>query len=491
MRASFVSLLAVPVIVLPPASEQLIGTQGSAVGRNFVQLGLGEIAARLIAFGATVYLARALGAGVYGVVALAGAVLLYATYVADAGIDTLGVPAVARAEGGLRALVSSLLLARLAVAAVLAVVVAVAGLALLPQPEGAVIAAYAMTLPVRALTARWAHLGQGRAGTVALSRVAGEALSAALILLLVRAAGDLGHVPLTQLAGDALAAFLLLAALQRGAAALPATYEAAAARPVLRESWMLVASAMLALLIFNADLVLLRVFRDSTVVGWYAAAYTLVSFLSNLGVSFGYSVLPALSRLDADAAGERGMYQTSLAAAAAATLPLAAGGAMLAPALIALVYGAGFAPAGPVLGLLLWSVPAAWLRTVAQMALVARGRQADVLRVTAVGAALTIVLDLAVIPRFGMHGAAVVTLVSEGVRAALTLVFAARAGLPMAGVRRFWRPVVATALMAIAVRQAPAWPVLAAVGLGAVAYAAALVALGTVRLGGGRVRIHL
>ena len=60
------------------------------VGRAFVALGSGEVAARLIAFAGTLYVARTLGPSRYGVIGFALAVLLYLQRLADAGFD-LGV----------------------------------------------------------------------------------------------------------------------------------------------------------------------------------------------------------------------------------------------------------------------------------------------------------------------------------------------------------------------------------------------------------------
>jgi O-antigen/teichoic acid export membrane protein len=61
------------------------------VARNFLALGGGEVAARVISFGATVYLARTLGASGYGIIAVAMAVMLYLTYLTDCGVEVLGV----------------------------------------------------------------------------------------------------------------------------------------------------------------------------------------------------------------------------------------------------------------------------------------------------------------------------------------------------------------------------------------------------------------
>ena len=57
------------------------------VARNFLALGSGEAVARVVAFAAIVYIARVLGAASYGVIEVAGAIVLYFSRVADAGFD--------------------------------------------------------------------------------------------------------------------------------------------------------------------------------------------------------------------------------------------------------------------------------------------------------------------------------------------------------------------------------------------------------------------
>jgi O-antigen/teichoic acid export membrane protein len=265
----------------------------------------------------------------------------------------------------------------------------------------------------------------------------------------------------------------------------------ATARPVLHEAWPVVLNTMLALLVFNADLIILRFFRDSETIGWYAAAYTLVSFLANLGLTYGFAVMPQVARSAAEPARTASLVRESLVFASALTLPLAVGGLFVADDLVRLVFGDPYAAAGLPMRILLWSVPVAWLRSVSQLSLVALGRQRAVLGVTAIGAVLTVVLDLALIPRYGMVGAAAVTVAAEVVRLVAMQVVLARVGIATPGLRAWWRPVIATAAMGAVLMlvRAPA-PVL--VGAGAVVYAAALVATGALRRGpDGRFAIRL
>ena len=88
------------------------------MARNFLALGGGEVAARVISFGATVYLARTLGAAGYGVIAVAMAIMLYLTYLTDCGVEVLGVREVAAAPTRIGKLVPPVLSLRLAVGAI-------------------------------------------------------------------------------------------------------------------------------------------------------------------------------------------------------------------------------------------------------------------------------------------------------------------------------------------------------------------------------------
>jgi O-antigen/teichoic acid export membrane protein len=150
---------------------------------------------------------------------------------------------------------------------------------------------------------------------------------------------------------------------------------------VRQGSW-LVGNAVVGLLIYNSDLIFLRILRTPQEVGRYAAAYTLISFLLNLGVTYGQSLLPTLTRLRPMVVEQRQLYHSALAQVFAAALPLAAGGTLLASNILLLVFGPQFTTATPALIILLWSIPVAFFRNVPQTALISANRQELVFRTT-------------------------------------------------------------------------------------------------------------
>lgn len=451
------------------------------VGRNFLALGAGEAVARLVAFGATIYLARTLGPGAYGVVGLALAVLLYFSYLADCGIETLGVREIAADHSRVATLAPAILTLRLVVAGAIVLAVMAGGLLLLPQPDGAILAVYALTLFGVAANTRWIHLGLEDASKVAVARVIGESTMVVLVVLLVRGAGDLAKVPLAQFCGDMLAMTLLALALRRRGVNLRLTWNRAAAGPVFRRAWPLVLHALLGLMIYNSDLIFLRAFRSTAEVGYYVAAYTLISFLLNLGIAYSQSLLPTLTRLAPQPDRQQALYQNAMAQVFAASLPVAIGGFLLAPSIIHVVFGPGYSAAVLALQILIWSIPVAFYRNVPQMALISANRQDRVLRITFVSAMLNLALNILVIPRYGMAGAAAATLGTEVIRTGLALGFARYEGFGLPGWARLWRVILSGGLMGaglILLKPGPLWM---GIGVGTATYFAGLTLTGGVR----------
>lgn len=456
----------------------------ASVGLSFIKLGVGEAMARIIAFGATVYLARTLGASVYGVVVLASAVLLYLTSLTDCGVEALGVHEVAADPAALPSTVPEILGARLIVGLLLTVITVAVGLLVLPQPDGAVLAAYAFTLPGFALGTRWVHLGLERPGNASLARMLSEAVTVVLVLLLVRAPGDLTRVPLAQIVGEGIGALLLLRLLPEQLGRLRITLQIERVRTLLRRSWPLILHAMLGLAIFNSDMIFLRAFRDSENVGLYAAAYTLISFFLNLGATYTLSLLPVVTRLRGDQAAVRTLYHDSLAQALAGALPVAAGGTLVAYRLIEMVFGHGYVAASLPLQILLWSIPVALFRNVTQSVLIAFQRQDQLMHSAAWAAGINVLFNLALIPKWGLTGAAVATLATEMVRTVMAAYYADRLGVPLPGLLRFWRVLAAVGAMAAVTWWLDSGSLFLTIGIGAVGYVLALLMVGSLRLRG-------
>lgn len=439
-------------------------------------LGGGEAAARILSFAGTVYLARTLSPTLYGIVGVAMGVMLYLVQLADAGIELVGVPAIARAQNGEDAvrIAAPVLSVRFLVALALTVVVIAVGVTILPQPDGAVLASSSLALLAAGLSTRWIHIGLEHAGSVAVARTVGELVALILIIILVRSAGDVGEVPLAQFVGAAITSLVMLVSLGRVGVRLPWRWAPSDAAPIFSRARHLVGFTLLGLILFNFDLIFLRVKSGAEAAGYYAAAYTLISFAANLIVAFAHTVLPNLARLHEEKAARNSLFETATAQGFALALPVGVGAWYVSHQIIAQIFGPAYTPGVLALQWLSWTIPLAALRELPVVALIAAGEEKALLRVNAVTAVSNVILVVAAVPTYGLVGAAAATVATEFIRLALATHAARQAGYPLLHVTRLLKATVATAAMGAALLVVAPTQLWVSIPLGGAVYAVGL-----------------
>jgi O-antigen/teichoic acid export membrane protein len=326
-------------------------------------------------------------------------------------------------------------------------------------------------------------LGLQQATWVAAARIAGELTALAIVVLALRDVGDVAVVPVAMIAGAAVAAFVMLAGLRSLGIRLSISLQWETSRPLFSRGPHLVGFTLLGLVLFNADLIYVRFISGQEAAGYYAAAYTFIAFAANLSVAWAHSVMPALARLDRSGSEQSTVLQTALLLAFTVTLPVAAGGMLVALPLIRLVFGADYVPAVSALIWLLPSVPLAAMREVIVAGLIgAEGGERALLRVNAIAAIFNIAILLPVVPRYGVIGAASVTVLTEVLRLAVSWRYAVQGGLRPPRVARFVRPIVAASLMAAGLLLAGDGGLVAKVALGVFLYTVGLLITGVLRI---------
>jgi O-antigen/teichoic acid export membrane protein len=455
------------------------------VAKSFAALGAGEVAARLIAFGATLLVARRLGPAAYGVVGVASGIMLYLSQVADSGVELVGVPAVAQTPADAGLIGSATLTYRVAWGACIAFVVTAIGLTILPQPDGAVLAEYALSLPLTAASTRWIYLGLQRPLGVAVARVVGELVALAIVAALVHSTGDIAIVPIAAFVSLALSSLWMLGGLPRLGVRLTVRREWDRCKPLFAKGRHLVTFTLLGLVLFNFDLIFLRFVRGATEAGIYAAAYTFISFASNIIVAYSHSVLPALSSADVAPSDRERVCADAMAQAFAVALPVGVGATLVAGPLIGLVFGDQYRAGAVALQWLALSLPVAALREVTVVGLIASSGERALVRVNAATAVANIVLNVLLVPRYGILGAAIATFFTEFLRLALAHRFAGAHGFRGPAWRRYLKPAAAGAAMWLALRFIETGNLFALIGLGVLVYGGALVLLGALSLGPG------
>jgi len=215
----------------------------------------------------------------------------------------------------------------------------------------------------------------------------------------------------------------------------------------LRESAPLALSGVFLAFHFRADSVLLGA-HGATSVGLYGAAYGMFEILALVSVAYRSLGFPLMAR-KADGPDEalRVLCRKSFRIHLLLTLGVAAFFTVQAPRIVVLLLGPSFAPAAPALALLVWALPASFLSDTLFRLLIAQRRQGLAAWAVAGACALNVLLNVLMIPRGSIVGAAQAMVASQLL--CFGLLFAAfRLTVPGASLARAIRAPVLAGLLA-------------------------------------------
>jgi O-antigen/teichoic acid export membrane protein len=446
------------------AREADDATRGSAIKLA------AEVASRGLGLLTTVAITRGLGVEGFGAF---GGPFVAAVLVAELG--ELGLQATAS-----RALVAGTVSLRSLVRARLALLAAVGGLALAAAPVAPVLSPLVLFF----LLSGW-----GEFAGVAL-RCRGGRVQEALLLCILRGGGLAFAVAALQGGAGPRGVAWALAASPLPALALGAAW-LARRRPavpgpdlgigdVLRLSAPLAIHSGLLLLSPRVEYLVVATVLGDREKGLFLAALQVYWFLGMVPTAIAAGAMPSLTR--EAMAGQGPVRKRTGGLLAAVAAPAAVGLALVAPALVTAVFGAGYGPATPWLRVLAAAVPALFLNALATAALVAAGRAAVLPRITAARVGVAFAVALVAVPRFGVPGAAAGLVVAEWLLLALGARACAGASFAVPVARPLGWALVACAPMALAVSGVRERRVLAGAG-GARSWAATLAAVAGLRPG--------
>ncbi len=170
--------------------------------------------------------------------------------------------------------------------------------------------------------------------------------------------------------------------------------------------------------IFNAinlrvDQVFLFTFLSAKELGVYAADVRIVETLHLLPTVFSALAYPVLCKRFQDSKkGFAAAYRVILKFLNLFIVPVATATFLLAPKIIALAFGPEYESGGPALSVLMFSEICVYFGIVNNNLLLAAGQQDFIFVSTFLGAVTNVVLNLLLIPSYGIIGAAISTLIS-------------------------------------------------------------------------------
>ena len=389
-----------------------------SIGRNSGALTLAGIAGKFATFVVFVLANRSLPQAEFGAFALILATSEIVRVIAVFGVDTVSLRALARDERRHGEIVSTAILLKLLASIVASLVFA--GSALLLHFTGAMWVGAAILMLDFFLSAGVQSLVTYHQASVRADRAAPAILLAALGNIATGLIAANLHAPMPAYlaglpVGNALGLFALLLITRRWLNPSVRFVSRATLRQLASVAWPLAGTAVVVLLYFRINTILLATFVGLKAVASYAAAYKLSEAFLLVAAALSGTTLPVLAAALRGGPNREGVraYQASIAVSLAAAVPFALVLTLGGRFLLVHLFGATYASSAYALAVLGWATVLMAVNVQTTNALVALDRERLVFGIAAINLVVNIVANLLLIPRMSFDGAALATLITE------------------------------------------------------------------------------
>lgn len=394
-------------------------TAAETVARNTAFVLGTQIALRLLGALFHVYVVRRLGASEFGQYSAVMAYVAVLAVFTDLGLAPFFVREASRDREGAHHLFGNIVSIRLLLSTIV-LAVAPVSVALLGKGSGVVsgialacagLLLYAVQGPVEGVLTALERLD-----VVSLGALANQFVFWLLAtVLLVKGVGYLGLIG-SSLVGLVAATALLI----RGASRLGALRWVCRPRDwmdILRRALPFGVQSISYIIAQRFDTLLMSVVLSTAAIGWYNAPLALIGMFLLGAQALATASFPPIVRAYASSADALpGMAWPVLKSLIIASLPIAVFGSVFAAPIVDILYSAEFAPAVPVLRVLLWSLPLSFsLESLGRVA-AAVGLEHRAARIDVTSAGVSVLLNLVLVPTIGIVGAALALILSRAYR---------------------------------------------------------------------------
>jgi O-antigen/teichoic acid export membrane protein len=273
--------------------------------------------------------------------------------------------------------------------------------------------------------------GLERRTVVAVANVVKVVLFASAALLLVQRSDQVWEVPVLQAAGELAAAGILWQAFRGWTATAGPSAAATNIAELIRQAAPLTLAQLMRALTTWSAVTIIGLYSSAAAVGHFGAAQRVTLLAGGLTTLYFYAYVPLAARASKQGAAAVGtLVRHSLPRSAAAAVLFAAFVAAFASPLVLRVFGEPYAPAVPALRILVWTIPLSVIAGHLRHTLIAARLTGHDLAAVATGAAVTVGLNLALVPPLGLAGGAIAMVTGEAALAAAAAVLVTRQVAP-------------------------------------------------------------
>ena len=221
-------------------------------------------------------------------------------------------------------------------------------------------------------------------------------------------------------------------------------------KPTIKHALPFFLSAIVNIIAFKIDIIMLSMMKDDMVVGWYSAAYRLIEVLMFIPATFVGAIYPVLSNFYISSQESLKLaYKKSFKYLFIVGLPIAVGTTILAHRIILFIYKSGFTHSIIALQVLIWTIPIIFLTYMFGTMLASVNKQFLALKINFLCMILNITINLILIPRYSYVGASIATVITTLLSSILCFYFLSKFIYKIQIYKYILKPIMASTIMCL------------------------------------------
>ncbi len=183
---------------------------------------------------------------------------------------------------------------------------------------------------------------------------------------------------------------------------------------IIKDAWPIAFSGVLGSFMLNTDIIMLGWWRTVEEIGYYSISQRIVGALYAMPAFLAAGIFPALSRLVKQNNRQKAkiLSEKLITITFLVVIPLAIGGVILGQPIINLIFGAEYLPATPAFQILIIGIIIMFSGPLIFNIILAHNQQRRIIKYVAIGSLINIILNILLIPIYGIIGAAVTTIIA-------------------------------------------------------------------------------
>lgn len=387
------------------------------VVKNTFWVAAGTTLTKIIRVIVIIYIARALGTEDYGIFTYAMSLVAIFAIFSDIGLTSILTRELTKRTEGKKEYLSTALVVKLSFLIGTIVLIAIFA-PLITKFEAAkpLLIIIAITVAFESLQGFFYAItrSQNKMEVEAGLSIITEILITVLVLFVFFKHPSIKALALAYMIGNSVGLIITLFFLRKNLNGIFKYFRKDLVKNIIMASWPFAIMGFFGIFMTNIDSVIIGIFSSPHVLGLYAAAQKPISLLHVLPNFLAIGLFPIINKFSRDKEEKKlsSVVEKSALASLLIALPIVAGGIIIAEPLISITFGYEFIAAVSTLQILLLSLLIVFPGSMLADLILAENKQKVFIKSSFLGAATNVILDLLLIPIYGIVGSAVATVIA-------------------------------------------------------------------------------